>query len=270
MRGISISNLAWSNDDDSEALALAATTGFTGIELMPAKAFGSWSVPEHTIDAYRRKVADAGLEIAALQGITFGIEGIHLFSSPEHRRRLADQMKRVADIAALLGAGACVFGAPGLRDPGKMSEKEALDIAASTFSDIALIFDACGTVLCFEPIPKSYGCRFVNTTTEACDLVRLVDHSAFRTQIDTGTIFANREPLASLVAAMPLAGHLHVSEPNLVPLGTLESDHGSVATVLADQKWNGWRSVEMKPSEDWRGSIGRAGKMMKAIYMADA
>lgn len=268
MQRTSISNMAWPADDDREALAIVAANGFAGVELMPFKTFGSWSVPASAIRAYLERLSESGLQVAALQGIAFGVENIHLFASVEHRRRLSDHMERVADIAALLGAGASVFGAPSLRVPGNRSVHEALDIAVETFSGIASIFDARKTVLCFEPIPERYGCRFVNTTEEACDLVRRVGHRAFRAQIDTGSIFINQEPGASVAAALPLAGHLHLSEPDLVPLGTADNDHGSMAAILSG--WSGWRSVEMKVSANWRAAIEQACGIVQTIYAREA
>ena len=268
MQRTSISNMAWPADDDSEALAVVAANGFTGVELMPVKTFGSWSVPTPAVRAYLKEISGAGLQVAALQGITFGVENIHLFASAEHRRRLTDHMERVADIAALLGAGACVFGAPALRARGNRSLHEAFDIAVETFRGIASIFDARKTLLCFEAIPERYGCSFVNSTEEACDLVRRVGHSAFRAQIDTGAIFINQESGASIVAALPLAGHLHLSEPDLVPLGTGGTDHRSIAGILS--AWNGWRSVEMKASANWRAAIEQACGIVQTIYAREA
>ena len=69
---------------------------------------------------WRRQTEGLGLQVPAMQGVLFGCRGVHLFRSPEERTALSEALARVALVAAELGAGASVFGAPAMRDPGGM------------------------------------------------------------------------------------------------------------------------------------------------------
>ena len=192
---LAISNIGWPSEADGEALALARDLGFNGIELAPTKVFGPLDESDdQTIVAYRDTMAEQGLRVPALQAILFGVSGAHLFKSEAARVELGVRLTRVAEIAGLLGAGACVFGSPGLRDPGDLAADEARDIAVAFFAGIAPRFADHGTTLAFEANPTIYNCGFVTRTLEAVELVRQVATPGFGLQIDMGTVFANDEP----------------------------------------------------------------------------
>lgn len=263
----SVSNIAWPAADDDAALDLAAELGFTGIELAPAKVFGPLDAAgARDIEAYRRRLAERGLAVPALQAILFGVADAHLFASEAARERLAARLRRVAEVAGLLEARACVFGSPPLRDPGDRSPAEAADAAAAFFADLAPVFAAQGSVLAFEPNPAIYNCRFVTHTREAMALVRRVSAPGFGLQIDMGTVFANEEDAETLRDAARIAAHCHASEPGLAPLGTTGRDHDRTGAILAEAGYEGWISVEMKAADDWRGALRGAADVMRRSY----
>src|SRR5262245_39561082 len=137
MRPIAISNLAWPDHADNEALARVSALGLQGVELAPAKALGGWEAASLDRAAdYRSRLADLGLVVPALQAITFGVAGARLFGEGIERERLAQHLSFVAKLARALGARACVLGAPTLRDPGELSAQEAFDQAVMFFRAI--------------------------------------------------------------------------------------------------------------------------------------
>ena len=269
MMRLSISNIAWPAECDQEAVLLAGRLGFEGIELAPAKVFGSLEAcPRNRFTDYRRWLSEHGLEVSALQAILFGVEHCELFRSQESRARLAAHLARVAEAAGLLGAKACVFGAPTLRDPGDLTPDAAFEIAAKFFATVAECFEKAGTALTFEANPAHYKCRFITETRQAIRLVEAVDRPSFRVQIDTGTIFINGEDPSIVSDAAPLAGHFHASEKDLAPLGSLGSDHGAVAAALYRGAYSGWRSVEMRSQPQWRDNMRTAMDFLRSAYRA--
>ncbi|HEY5127874.1 MAG TPA: sugar phosphate isomerase/epimerase [Bradyrhizobium sp.] len=266
MDKVAISNIAWPTDQDREALSLCARCGFTGIEIAPGKTFTDWPRNAPDIGGLKAIVANYGLSVVALQAILVGIEGVELFRSDETRARLAKHLREVAKLAGVLGARACVYGAPRSRDPGQLPFDAALNIAIDFFSSIAPAFEAEGTCLAFEANDASYGCRFVTRTTEAIDLVRRVSRPGVRVQIDTGTVFLGNEENAVITEAVSLAGHFHASEPQLAPVGSGNSDHQLIAAALRAAGYDGWMSVEMRQTDDWRGNIERAADLMATVY----
>jgi sugar phosphate isomerase/epimerase len=266
-RRLSISNIAWPADKDDEALDLLKFLGFDGVELAPSKVFGDLhAVPLETVLAYRHKIEDKGLSVPALQAILFGVHGAHLFENPESRERMATHLCRVAEIAGALGAGACVFGSPTLRDPGMRSTEEALEIATTFLATIAPAYVAQNVELCFEANPPLYQCRFVTQTEEAFNLVERVNTPGIAMQLDTGTIFINGEDPELIQRMERRIGHFHISEPNLVPTGTAGVDHAAVAKALKHSSYPHWISIEMKAADDWRRAIEQAYTLVHPLY----
>ena len=267
MQKISVSNIAWPQADEPEALKLALDLGFTGVEIAPAKSFGSWK--EATVaraGACRRELAAMGLEVPALQGILFGLDDHRLFGTADERAKLKAHLEKLARIAGALGAGACVFGAPRNRDPGNQPADEAMTRAVEFFASVAPAYADEGSAIAFEANAALYNCRFVQRTEEAIALVRQVDRPGLRLQLDTGTIFINDEPRSIVEQAAPWAAHFHASEPRLAPVGSAGSDHGEIGRRLRATGFAGWRSVEMATAPDWRAALSGAASVMKAHY----
>jgi sugar phosphate isomerase/epimerase len=76
----------------------------------------------------------------------------------------------------------------------------------------------------------------MTNSTETADVVRQVAHPAILMQLDTGALAINREDVVSILqnSAM-LIGHIHASEPDLVPLGDGGTDHATMAECLAQR-----------------------------------
>lgn len=266
-RRLSISNIAWPADRDGQALELAAELGFDGVEVAPGKIFGDLhAVSLDTVHAYRRRLQDAGLAVSALQAILFGVEGAHLFESPSSRDRMATHLRRVAEIASALGARACVFGSPTLRDPGSIPFHEASEIAETFLRTIAPDFASRNVDLCFEANPTLYECRFVTRTEEAYSLVERVAVPGIAMQLDTGTMFINGEDPDIIRRTERRISHFHVSEPNLAPLGTSGVDHSPLASAVKASTYPHWLSIEMRAVDNWRGAIRQAYTLVKTLY----
>lgn len=265
---LSISNIAWPAEHDFEAIKFIAKLGFEGVELAPVKIFGDlYQITSAKLRAYREKVATEGLRIPALQGIFFGTEGVNLFGSGQTRSKMTSHLTRVAEVAAELGARACVFGAPTLRNPGDMTAEAAHDVAVAFFANIASIYAKLDVKLCFEANPEIYGCNFVTRTDDAVKLVKAVDLPGVAVQLDTGTIFVNKEDPNIIVEAGSQIGHFHISEPSLASIGTARVDHGAIATALRASAYRGWVSVEMKAAPDWQSALQQAYDLVKRTYI---
>ena len=203
-----------------------------------------------------------------MQGIVYNAPGAHLFASSESREALYRHLVMIAKMAGVLGARACVFGAPKLRDPGDLSPREAGLIAVDFFRRIGPAFAAEGATLTFEPNARHYACRFITTTAEAIDLVEEIDTEGIGLQIDTGTLFLEHEDPQILIRAARHAGHAHVSEPDLAPLGTSGVDHRPVAAALRASGYRGSLSIEMRAAADWQAAIEQAVALVRETYLA--
>jgi sugar phosphate isomerase/epimerase len=127
-----------------------------------------------------------------------------------------------------------VFGSPKNRDKGTLDDEAATNIAARFFRKAGALAAEEGVVLCLEPNPPCYGANFMTRSTDTARVVRAVDHPAVRMQWDTGAMTINAEDPVQVAAQVhELVGHVHASEPSLVPLGDGGTDHARMAAVLA-------------------------------------
>jgi sugar phosphate isomerase/epimerase len=259
-----VSNIAWPASELGPALELLQDTDCTAVEIAPFNVFGRWSAIGDDARRLRETIEDRGLVCSALQGILFGVPDVKLFQDETSRERLVRHLEAVADLAGLLGAKACVFGAPKQRDPGDLAPAQAWDIAVTTLRRVGPAFAAHGAALAFEANARRYGCRFVTTTAEASRLVADVDTPGLGVQIDTGTLFLEQEPPDVLAEATRHAVHAHVSEPDLGPIGA--EDHLAIAAALHASGYRGSLSIEMRPAEDWRAAVRSAVTFVRAAY----
>jgi sugar phosphate isomerase/epimerase len=263
---LSVSTIAWPPGEHDSAVALLLSLGVCAIEIAPFNCFGTWEIDDHRVREFKAHLDNAGMTCPAIQGIMFNVPGAHLFASSEARSVLTKHLIKIAKIAGGLGAKACVFGAPTLRDPGELESKRAFQIAVELFCSLAPAFASEGTALSFEPNAAVYACRFVTTTSEAIDLVTTINHPGVRLQIDTGTVFLEQEKPSVLTRAVEFAVHAHISEPGLAPVGQSGVDHSPLAKALADGGYKGSISIEMKSSPNWQENLKRAIAVAREHY----
>jgi sugar phosphate isomerase/epimerase len=265
---LSVSNIAFPGAELAAAIALLRRLNISAIEVAPYNVWGRWDIAAADLKAFRKTLADAGLHCPAMQGIVYNAGPAHLFASSEAREALYRHLVMIAKMAGTLGAKACVFGAPKLRDPGDLPSPEARALAVDFFRRIGPVFSAEGATLAFEPNARQYACRFITTTTEAIDLVEEINTEGVGLQIDTGTVFLEDENPQVLIRAARHTAHAHVSEPDLAPLGTAGVDHRPVAAALRASGYRGSLSIEMRAATDWQAAIAQAVALVRETYLA--
>ncbi|HYH66700.1 MAG TPA: sugar phosphate isomerase/epimerase family protein, partial [Urbifossiella sp.] len=192
-----------------------------------------------------------------------------LFDSAEARERTLDYLGRVLATCGRLGAGACVFGSPKNRRRGELPEAAARDTAVSFFRRLATHAADAGTTVVLEANPPRYGADFVTRATEAVELVRAVDHPAFRLHLDTACMTLAGDPVRdTFEAGFPLLGHFHVSEADLAapgPGGTV--DHSAFVAELKQRRYAGWVSLEMRdPTPFVLDALTEAVRFVRDVY----
>ena len=136
-----------------------------------------------------------------------------------------------------------------------------MDVAVHFFQRLGDVAQSYGVVICLEPNPTCYGANFMTTSAETVQVVRQIAHPAIRMQLDTGALTINGEdPGAVLQDCAPLIGHVHASEPDLLPLGDGGTDHAKVVAALRQHLPNHVVSIEMlaTKNEPHEVSIERA------------
>ena len=243
------SNLAWAPDQEAMALSLLRQSGVTGVEIAPTRIWpGLIGATQAAARGEAKRLADLGFDVPALQAVLFGEPNARLFD-PSGLAAFRDRLIRIAALAAALGAKVAVWGAPASRDPGALGFGQAIEQSLPVLRDLASVFADQGVVLCIEPVPPVYGCRFINTAEQAIELVRAVDHPGFGLHLDAAALHLAGETLPEV---WPKVGarlrHFHLSEPGLGGFCDAQAPHASNIQWLLDHDYRGYVSVEMLDS----------------------
>lgn len=269
---LAISNIAWDVAEDEAVAALLQRFQVDAIDIAPGKYFSRpGEATEAEILQVRQWWAERGIEITGMQALLFGTTGLNVFGPPESQVALLQHLGAVCRIGAILGAPRIVFGSPKNRDRNGLSDAETMDTATLFFRRLGDLAAARGVMICLEPNPTCYGANFMTTSVETAQMVSHIAHAAIRMQFDTGALAINGEdPATVLQMSAGLIGHVHASEPNLVPLGDGNTDHAAMCHALSQHLPHHLVTVEMVATqkEPHLASIERALGVAVAHYRA--
>ncbi|CAB3889220.1 sugar phosphate isomerase/epimerase family protein [Achromobacter deleyi] len=259
---LAISNIAWDVFEDPEILKLLQRFDVDAIDVAPAKYFANPMRATSTdIAAVKNWWGDRGIEITGMQALLFGTVGLNVFGTNEVQDALQEHLAAICRIGEGLGATRLVFGSPKNRDRSGLSDDQALAKAVSFFRRTGNIALQHGVIICLEPNPACYGANFMTTSAETAEVVKAVNHPAIRMQLDTGALSINGESIDPMLDRYAdLIGHIHASEPDLVPLGDAETNHEVLHESIARRLPDHIVSIEMvaTKSEGHLSSIERA------------
>lgn len=249
---LAISNIAWDVSEDERIATLLQHNKVDAIDIAPGKYFPRPAeVTNQEILKVKEWWASRGFEITGMQALLFGTTGLNVFGPPDSQEALLRHLRAVCRIGGVLGASRLVFGSPKNRDRGSLSDVESLDKATVFFRRLGDVAAEEGVVVCLEPNPPCYGANFMTTSAETAQVVEAVGHPAIRMQLDTGAMMINGEdPAAVLSSCTHVIGHIHASEPNLVPLGDGGTNHKQVFLALSRYLSERLVSIEMVATQN--------------------
>ncbi len=259
MKGLAVSNIAWKRHDAPAIMQLLKKYGVTGIEVAPSKVWPDWvGSGFQSACEYRKKLADNGFCVPAMQALLFGKKHFRVFDKNTHPEFLA-HIKLVAEIAEGLGARVLVFGSPGNRRRGGLGFQEAIDTAAEFFRQAGEICAGHGAVLGIEPNPAEYCCDFVNNIDDARRLVAAADCRGVKLHVDRGAMLMNGETMMQICRnGVPDWVHYHISEPGLANAGNSSGDLPGDIKFLRSAGYSEWLSIEMRGEEPEYEMLERA------------
>lgn len=270
---LSISNIAWDVAEDEIVAQLLGRYGIDAVDVAPGKYFPDLAkASNEEIKRVSAWWAERGIEIIGMQALLFGTTGLNMFGSTDVQDAMLAHLTGVCRVGAGLGAMRMVFGSPKNRDRSGLTDQEAITIALPFFRRLGDIAAANGVVICLEPNPPCYGANFMTTSTETAQVVEQVAHPAIKMQLDTGALTINGEDAASVLdRSAHLIGHIHASEPNLLPLGDGGTNHTKVHASVARSLPEHLVTIEMLATRDEPHlvSIERALKVASSHYRAN-
>lgn len=256
---LSVSNIAWNNNELEEHLALLKELGCAGVEIAPSCI---WKEPVEAgrdeIESLKKLVSKYSLVIPAFHALLFTRPDLYLFGGETEREQTAAYLKRLIRLAGMLSVRVLVYGSPASRRVGDKAYTRCYEIAVETFRALAEEAQLHDTFFCIEPLGPNES-DFIQTSAEGCKLVRDVAHPHFRLQLDTKAMLEAGEDFTEVLGKYAsIMKHFHVSEPGLAPPGHTGFDHSFIGKALSKTPYDGFISIEMK-----RG-FGDTKKIIKA------
>jgi D-psicose/D-tagatose/L-ribulose 3-epimerase len=244
---LAISNIAWDAVEDETIAASLRRVGVDAIDVAPSKYFTDFAkASDEEIAGVKKWWSERGIAITGMQSLLFGTTGLNVFGSDESREAMLQHLSAVCRIGAGLGATRLVFGSPKNRDRGELSDREVAAIAIPFFRRVGDVAQQYDVMICLEPNPPRYGANFMTSCAETAQVVEQVAHPSIRMQFDTGALAINGEdPFSVLQDCSTLIGHIHASEPDLLPLGDGTTDHSSMSAAVRKYLPNHVVSIEM-------------------------
>lgn len=270
---LAISNIAWDVAEDEIVAQMLQRYDMDAVDVAPGKYFPEpANASDDDIKHVKAWWAERGIEITGMQALLFGTSGLNVFGPADVQDALLTHLAAVCRIGAGLGAVRVVFGSPKNRDRSGLTDQEAMAVAVPFFQRLGDIAAANGVIICLEPNPPCYGANFMTTSAETAQVVAQVAHPAIRMQLDTGALTINvEEVIGVLERYADLIGHVHASEPDLLPLGEGGTDHAKVHAALAQYLPQHLVAIEMVATkhEPHVVSIERALKVAIRHYRAN-
>lgn len=109
----SISNIAWTAENDEAVYKMMKDKGFSGLEIAPTRIFPD-NPYDHAIEARKwaeRLFEEQGFKVSSMQSIWYGRQE-KLFGTEDERTALIEYTKNAIDFAKEIGCGNLVFWMP--------------------------------------------------------------------------------------------------------------------------------------------------------------
>ncbi len=244
---LSISNIAWDDENDELIYETMQRLGFEGVEIAPSKLFSNTPYDNLQIAAEwsQNMRSKYGFSVPSMQSIWFG-RTENIFQSADERKTLLDYTKRAIWFAEEIKCKNLVFGCPRNRS---YAEGTDLSVAIDFFGELGDYALAHHTVIGMEANPAIYHTNFINTTKEAMELIEKVNSKGFRLNLDLGTVIYNQEGLALIEDHVGVINHVHISEPYLAKIERREL-HKKLHEILSEEGYKNFVSIEMSRQDN--------------------
>ena len=198
-------------------------------------------------------------------GEAFGQDNLKLVDRDENKRKAAyTRTKEFIDLASYFGAGINIGRLRG-HYYHDVPREETYQLAIEVMSSLAEYADKKNVTIVVEPVTMLQT-NFLNSTQEALELVKEVDHPAFRLMIDI--YHANIEDknlYDSLKESKDYLAHVHVADNNRKIPGTCGFDFPKIIQTLKDIDYKGVLAVEMFQIPDQKTAASETAKFLKPL-----
>lgn len=251
MMEIAVSNIAWTNEEESDIALKLQNLGIKKIEIAPTKIWKDpTNIEPEDAKKYRDWWANYDIEVVAFQSMLFARPDLKIFDKDVRDETLI-YLSRFIKLAGIMGAKRLVFGSPKNRQRMDLDLESANEIAGSFFQELGEVATDNDTMLCIEPNAPQYGCDFIINASEGDSFVRQLQSNGIGLHLDTGCMALAQDDMASSIKkSSDILEHFHVSAPMLDRVYDRDDvDYSSAFRALKEVSYNKIVSIEMRPDE---------------------
>ena len=237
---LSISNIAWPAEWDSEIFEEMKKLGFEGLEIAPTRIFQLHPYEDlQRVKQWHETISSKFL-ISSMQSILYGMKE-NIFNGNKEFNNVLEYTKKAIKFAEIINCKNLVFGCPKNRN-GSIGKK---NIALKFFRAVGNYALKHNTVVAIEAVPQIYNTDFLNTTKDALNFVKETDCKGIRLNFDLGTSMANGENLSIINNnSINFVNHIHISELGLKKIEK-RTLHADLINLLKTLEYNRFISIEM-------------------------
>ncbi len=266
---LSVTSFAWEPEEDSKVADLFNELNVKSIDTTPQRMTSNINkINDPKIDEFLEFWNEKDIFITALQSLLYKQSDLQLFNTKEARKKTLEYLKKTVDFASNIGVDKLVFGSYQNRKLFDTDKNSALDIAVDFFSQIGEHAAKNHIKFCIEPVSDYYGCEFLTTTKDTVNFLKKINSSGLGLNLDIGVMTLNNEDyIKTLEYSFDYIEHIHISEPDLKPIGTLSTDHKLIADTLIGLGYNKYLTIEMfKPQNNSIETIRQSLEYVVKIY----
>jgi sugar phosphate isomerase/epimerase len=242
-----ICNETFRHHDFEGSCSEARRHGYTGLEVAPFTLGDISSITPEKATALGKVVRAHDLEMVGLHWLLAKTEGYHLTNpSKEILGRTFDYARKLTDICQAMGGRIMVWGSPLQRSlEPSWDRSDAEKQMVSFFQRLSPHLEAAGVTIAFEFLGPAET-NFINTATETIPLLEQIGSPNVRLHLDVKAMSSDPRPIPEVVkASLPWTAHFHANDPNLRGPGMGDVDFNAIASVLSEENYDGWVSVEV-------------------------
>jgi sugar phosphate isomerase/epimerase len=210
---LSLSNLAWDNEDNDQMLLILKNHNIN-IEGVLTK-IGNWDeLTNDVLFKYKKQLDSYNIKTPSIQSIFYNIkcDGI------TDEKIVYNHIKRLIEICKILDINVMVFGSPTMRN-GVIDDSLSL-----IFKKIDNLLNNTNITLVIEPNSKIYGGNYFHNLNEIVDFIKNNKFVNIKTMIDTHNLkLEGYDPIIELGKYYDYINHIHISEIKLTPIITSET-----------------------------------------------
>jgi sugar phosphate isomerase/epimerase len=227
---LSLSNFAWDIEESNSIFEELEKIGITLIEGVLTKIKPWEELSFNSLSDYKKYLNSYNISILSLQSLFYGVKCESILDE----ENFINHFKKIIEYSKHLSVNTLVFGSPLLRKK-EIGWENKLPII---FKKLDNVLNDTGIQIIIEPNSKIYGGEYFFTVSEIVNFITFNKFKNIKTMIDThNSILEGGDPIDDLKNHIDNIGHIHISEPKLIPITNLEF-HNKFSSQLKKIKYD--------------------------------